>query len=109
MPRPVPTGINAAQLSRRIDQFLGSRGYEGEPRNDAPDPIVDKSRDKAPGQPAAPAAEAVANEAPLTFVCEEDVRLAIRSGRKLLVAERAIVTPSARDLAEAHHVLTVAS
>ena len=43
-----------------------------------------------------------------TFVCEEDVRLAIQAGRKLLVAERAIVTPAARDLANEHQVLTIA-
>jgi hypothetical protein len=32
----------------------------------------------------------------------------MRSGRKLVVAERAIITPSARELGEANHVLTVA-
>jgi hypothetical protein len=41
---------------------------------------------------------------PLEFVCEEDVRRAILAGRKLVVSERAIVTPSARDLGEEHHV-----
>jgi acetaldehyde dehydrogenase (acetylating) len=38
------------------------------------------------------------------FVCEEDVRAAIKQQRKILVGERTIITPSARDLAEAHHV-----
>ena len=47
-------------------------------------------------------------DAPLDFVCEEDVRLAILAGRKIVVSERAIVTPSARDLAEEHRVLTPA-
>jgi hypothetical protein len=46
---------------------------------------------------------------PLEFVCEEDVRLAIQAGRKLLISERAIVTPAARDLAEAHRVITFPS
>ena len=36
------------------------------------------------------------------------MRLAIQAGRKLLVSERAIVTPAARDLAEEHRVLTLA-
>ena len=45
---------------------------------------------------------------PLDFVCEEDVRLAIRAGRKLVVSERAIVTPAARELGEEHRVFTVA-
>jgi hypothetical protein len=43
----------------------------------------------------------------LEFVCEEDVRLALRAGRKLLVAERAIVTPAARELGEEHRVFSV--
>src|SRR5438874_11184799 len=46
--------------------------------------------------------------APLDFVCEEDVRLAIQAGRKLVVSERAIVTPAARDLGEQHRVFSVA-
>ena len=33
------------------------------------------------------------------FVCEEDVRQAIKRGRKILIGERTIVTPAARDLA----------
>ncbi len=44
---------------------------------------------------------------PLDFVCEEDVRLAIQSGRKLVIAERAIVTPAARDLGEANRVFSI--
>jgi hypothetical protein len=36
------------------------------------------------------------------------VRNAIRAGRKLVIAERAIVTPAARDLGEEHRVFTVA-
>jgi hypothetical protein len=39
-------------------------------------------------------------------VCEEDVRLAVQAGTQLVVSERAIITPAARDLAERHHVLT---
>jgi hypothetical protein len=43
---------------------------------------------------------------PLDFVCEDDVRRAILAGKKLIVSERAIVTPAARDLGEQHHVFT---
>ena len=49
-----------------------------------------------------------ANQKPLEFVCEEDVRVAIRDGRTLVVSERAIVTPAARDLGEQHRVFTIA-
>jgi hypothetical protein len=45
---------------------------------------------------------------PLEFVCEEDVRLAIKAGRKLVVSERAIVTPAARDLGDQHRIFSVA-
>jgi hypothetical protein len=38
---------------------------------------------------------------PEQFVCEADVRAAIRDGRKLLIGERTIITPAARDSGEA--------
>ena len=41
---------------------------------------------------------------PVTFVCEDDVRLARREGRTILVNERTIITPAARDLGEEHRV-----
>ncbi len=37
---------------------------------------------------------------PVDFVCESDVRMAMRDNRKILLADRAIVTPAARDLGE---------
>ncbi|MEO8484687.1 MAG: hypothetical protein ABI634_20965, partial [Acidobacteriota bacterium] len=58
------------------------------------------------GQPTAAVRAPVgaASSAPVPFVCEDDVRIAIRQQRKILIGERTIVTPAARDLAEAHHV-----
>jgi hypothetical protein len=41
---------------------------------------------------------------PVDFVCEEDVRRAVRAGRTLTLAERAIVTPAARDLGDQHGI-----
>jgi acetaldehyde dehydrogenase (acetylating) len=108
--RPRPAGINPRVLSRRIDEFLGSRGYRDETVESAAAPAAIAVAD----EPAADAAEAAAGQgtsrepSPLDFVCEEDVRAAIQSGRTLLVSERAIITPSARDLAATHPVLTVA-
>jgi acetaldehyde dehydrogenase (acetylating) len=93
--RPPSTGINADVLTQRIDQFLGSRGYRGV-ATDGGSKIV-------------PAASApVVTSATLDFVCEDDVRLAIQAGRTLVLSERAIVTPAARDLGEQHRVFTVA-
>ena len=45
---------------------------------------------------------------PGTVITDAVVRLAIQSGRKLTVSERAIITPAARDLGEQHRVFTVA-
>jgi hypothetical protein len=49
-----------------------------------------------------------ADQKPLEFVCEDDVRRAIRAGQKLVVSERAIVTPAARDLGDQHRIFSVA-
>jgi acetaldehyde dehydrogenase (acetylating) len=49
--------------------------------------------------------QAGATEPPLDFVAEDDVRRAIRDGRRLRLSPRAIVTPAARDLAEGRDVL----
>ena len=83
-----PAGISADSLSRRIDEFLGSRGFKGQT---GVRPVTD-----------------TASAPPLDFVCEEDVRLAIQAGRQLVVSERAIVTPAARDLGEQHRIFRVA-
>ena len=88
---PAATGISAETLSRKIDQFLSARGFKDAP---APGTVTNVS---VPG-----------TIKPLDFVSEEDVRVAIRAGRKLVVAERAIITPAARDLGEQHRVFSVA-
>ena len=60
----------------------------------------------APLAPKAPGIEAP-NPAE-KFICEEDIRLAIREGRKLVIGERTIVTPAARDAGEAAKVFLYA-
>jgi len=96
---PAPQGISAGALSRRIDEFLGSRGFKAGSADAAVTGV------KLPSDPKAGKAT---DGAPLDFVCEEDVRLAIQAGRKLVVSERAIVTPAARDLGEQHRVFSTA-
>jgi acetaldehyde dehydrogenase (acetylating) len=91
--RTAGAAISAEALNKRIDEFLGTRGYRPEPSPRSVQP-ADRPAPAIPGPP-------------LDFVCEEDVRLAIRAGRKLVVSERAIVTPSARELGEEHRVFTV--
>ena len=95
---PAPTGISADALSRRIDTFLGSRGFKAETRGRSGVGVGSEST-PTPPKP---------DQAPVDFVCEEDVRLAIQAGRKIVVSERAIVTPAARDLGEQHRVFSIA-
>jgi acetaldehyde dehydrogenase (acetylating) len=86
--KPQPDSISSDALTTRIDRFLASRGLA--PGANSPE---------APLAPQAPHA-LKAPETPEAFVCEDDVRLAIREGRKLLVSEKTIITPSARDAGE---------
>jgi acetaldehyde dehydrogenase (acetylating) len=93
--KPGPEGIPAETLAARIDEFLASRGYR--PPDDS------RSRSGASpsssGASAAPAPMA-ADSKPLDFVAESDVRDALRAGRKLVIGEKTIVTPAARELGE---------
>jgi acetaldehyde dehydrogenase (acetylating) len=103
---PRPSGIAAETLARRIDQFLASRGYAA-PATPAPKgltaPVAKVAAQGGSGD-AKPATPAV-TEKLADFVCEEDVRQAVRQGRKIVIGERTIVTPAARDLGDQHHVL----
>jgi ethanolamine utilization cobalamin adenosyltransferase len=42
------------------------------------------------------------------FVCENDVRDALRQARKIFIGPKTIVTPAARELANQHDILVVA-
>jgi acetaldehyde dehydrogenase (acetylating) len=99
--RAVAEGIPVQALAAKIDQFLALRGYVQADQT-AP---VGRALSGSPGgpdkvRPMSPPA----TEAPVGFVCEEDVRLALSSGRKLVIDEKTIVTPAARDLGEANRV-----
>lgn len=90
---PAPDTIPAQGLARRIDRFLASRGIPA-PSAPSPDAPVAPLASQAPASPVAPE----------EFVCEDDVRQAVREGRTLLVSERTIITPAAHDAADAHSV-----
>jgi acetaldehyde dehydrogenase (acetylating) len=81
--KPAPETIAADGLTTRIDRFLATRGLIS-----------------PPAQPAQPTPSAPPSQ-PVKFVCEEDVRLAAKEGRKILIGERTIITPAARDAGEA--------
>ena len=108
----------AESLARRIDQFLASRGYI--PPSADGGSVAAASPISGTAPPAAAAAlrqpdrgekalSTGAGEKAADFVCEDDVRQAIRQGRKITIGERSIVTPSARDLGEQHRLFVHAS
>jgi acetaldehyde dehydrogenase (acetylating) len=66
------------------------------------------ARRGSPGTASSAPPAAQGSGAVVDFVCEEDVRQALRLGRKITIGERTIVTPSARDLGDAHRILVMA-
>lgn len=107
-PPRTPGGIPAAALARRIDEFLASRGYTPPAATPAPAPRAEESR---PAEPVVKAStsEPARVEKPADFVCEDDVRQAVKQGRKIVIGERTIVTPAARDLGEQHRIFVQAA
>ena len=112
LPRPPavpagPGGIPADVIARRIDEFLASRGY----KSSKPEPgsVPDRSAVELPTKANAPVqSQAAIEDAPTDFVCEDDVRQAMKQARKIVIGERTIVTPAARDLGEQHRVFVQA-
>jgi acetaldehyde dehydrogenase (acetylating) len=87
-------GLTPEALGQRIDQFLASRG-------------IGSSRAAHPADAKVSTAMALAAETDAArpgraaeFVCEEDVRQALRAGQKIQLDSRSIVTPAARDLGD---------
>jgi acetaldehyde dehydrogenase (acetylating) len=95
--RMASNGISSDALSRRIDQFLQSRGF-------GPGTTVMKPAESgAAGRSAAMSA----NMPTMDFVCEDDVRRAIQAGTRIALAERSIVTPAARELGDSHNIFDI--
>jgi acetaldehyde dehydrogenase (acetylating) len=103
----VPSGLAAESLSRRIDQFLASRGYTP-PAGPAASPAAVTAGVVTPPQPSGQPEKPSPIEKPADFVCEDDVKQAVRQGRKITIGERTIVTPAARDLGEQHRLFVQA-
>jgi acetaldehyde dehydrogenase (acetylating) len=93
------SGISPGVLSERIDQFLASRGQFAPSRGQ-----FQTSR----GLATISASADISTDRPAEFVCEDDVRQALRAGRKILLDSRSIVTPSARDLGDEKRIFVEA-
>jgi len=99
--RSQPGASNAA--AEVVDRFL-SRRTGGPPPAVAVVPSCSSCDTSSPAAEAA-TPEPAASPQLVDFVCEADVRAAIRENRKIYLGPRAIITPSARDLAEPSDIL----
>jgi acetaldehyde dehydrogenase (acetylating) len=88
--KSAPDTISTETLTNRIDRFLATRG------------LAPPTQQQLSEKPVTREAEKLAQ--PEAFICEDDVRAAVKMGRKLVIGERTIVTPAARDAGEAANV-----
>ena len=120
---PVNGTVDRKMVSAAVERYLAARGIpvesetaQGAVSNIAAD-VVDRFLSERAGRrtalaapptplPASPVPEAPAPV--MDFVCEADVRAALRENRKIHIGPRTIVTPSARELAAPSDILVVA-
>jgi acetaldehyde dehydrogenase (acetylating) len=121
---PAPAATKTAVVSnvatQVVDQFLARRGMSSASGPPANPPATCGAKSEAnPGchvcsaSAAAPAATAAEKPAEQTvpivdFVCEDDVRAAMKQSRKIFIGPKTIVTPAARDLAGRFDILVLA-
>jgi hypothetical protein len=90
-PMPAKRGV----IEKVVDQWLERKSEPPSPQP-APPPLSSyKDLQPAPATPVA-------------FVCEEDVRTAIDSKSHIVLGRKTIVTPSARELGDAHDIFVTA-
>jgi hypothetical protein len=105
LPREARAGAPAAApLQDKVASFVQEKLGGAPAPAAAPPPVA-----AAPPPPPPPPPPRPAPEPALDFVSEDDVRRALTAGKTLRVSSKAIITPSARDLAEGRGVLVVAS
>lgn len=83
---PAPIGLDAATLASRIEGLASG----------------------ATSASSSTTASAATNQSIAAFVCEDDVKQAIKLGRTITIGERTIVTPLARDAGDAAKVFVQA-
>jgi acetaldehyde dehydrogenase (acetylating) len=96
---PAAGGLSSASLTRQIDAFLATKGYS--PEKGGPPARVAGTEENS-------SKRVSAGDKPAAFVCEEDVKQAIKHGRKIVIGDRSLITPAARDLAEQHRIFVQA-
>ncbi len=112
------TPVDRKRVAEAVERYLTARGLAGSglagsAQSSIAAGVVDRFL-ASRGAPAPPALEVTPAPPPplepelADFVCEDDVRRAMRENRKIYVRAKSIVTPSARDLANANDILVLA-
>lgn len=108
--------IDRNQLLSAVERYVASRGVSlaGGTGSAVAANVVDRflANRTGPSPQPAPAAAVPAPAAPVEidvapFVCEDDIRQAMRREQKIHVGPRTIVTPSARDLGAQYDILVM--
>ena len=108
----VGSGNARTKIEQVVDQWLGGRGSSPAPSIPAPAascappvaPPLSSFKELEPPKPKVEKKEVK----PVGFVCEDDVRVAMQGNSKIVVGKKTIITPSARELAEANDVFITA-
>jgi acetaldehyde dehydrogenase (acetylating) len=102
------TKVTRSDIVAAVERYLARRGVVA-----AQTPSRQGGGSSAPPAPQAPSRQGGGSPAPqpapttVDFVCEDDVRQAVRESRKIFIGPKTIVTPSARDLANSHDILVM--
>jgi acetaldehyde dehydrogenase (acetylating) len=112
-------GTKRNVIEKVVDQWLGHRPVGTTPTSVSPAPAAYAAASATPVAAPAPIApplesfrqlspsrpaEAPKERKPVPFVCEDDVRTAMVAHGKIVVNKKTIITPSARELAEANDI-----
>ena len=127
-----PGGDMRQLIGSAVERFLNQRGFQVKAPPPTPKPaatsdVVDRFLAQKGSRPATTASSAPTcgcslpqpqatpvetKPAPpiqiVDFVCEADVRLAVRHAQKIYIGPKTIVTPAAREVANQHDVLVLA-
>jgi acetaldehyde dehydrogenase (acetylating) len=111
VPAVAPKQDSRSIATQVVDRFLGVRPQPSSPVASTCGcalPPPPKQAEPAP-PPATPPVKAPEPSVTIAdFVCENDVRAAMRQSSKIYIGPKTIVTPSARDLAGQYDILVVA-
>ncbi len=94
--------VTRQDVSSVVDQLLSQRGLSATPQ------AISPSTASSP-PPQSGAATSADTPAAVSFVCEDDIRQALRKGEKIYVTPKSIITPAARDLGTDKDVLVFVS